>query len=242
MRTAALLSTRTLTLTLTLTFVVVLLAAVGRAGTISGLVRARGNEGAEPASGGGKYDSRKYKFVERVDYAELHEFVVYVVGPAGTNAARSAKPVQVVTTRRITQQGAVFSPHLLPILVGTTVEWPNSDDIFHNVFSISEPKEFDLGLYKHPEIKRVTFDKLGRVDVFCSIHKAMNCIILVLENPFFAATDARGQYSIPQVPAGTYTLKAWHERLPGQSLEVTVPADGEVRIDFTLAVANLPKY
>jgi len=212
------------------------------ASTIVGVVRARGKAGTEPVAAGANYSSRKFKFAERIDYAELRDFVVSVVGAPATNAGPAAKPVQVVTSRKITQQGAAFSPHVLPILVGTTVEWPNQDEIFHNVFSISEPKEFDLGLYKHPELKRVTFDKPGRVDVFCSIHKTMNCVILVLESPYFTATDARNQYAITNVPPGTYRLRAWHERLPSQTREVTVPAAGEVRVDFILGVTDLPQY
>jgi hypothetical protein len=136
----------------------------------------------------------------------------------------------------------VFSPHVLPVVAGTTVEWPNQDDIYHNVFSISEAKQFDLGLYKHPEVKRVQFDRAGRVDAFCSIHKSMNCIILVLENPYFATSDAQGRYHIANVPPGTYKLKAWHERLPSLTKEVTVPENGEVRVDFILGILNLPKY
>jgi plastocyanin len=216
--------------------------ASAKAGTITGTVRAHPKEGMEDTAGAGKYDSRKFKFAERIDYAEINEFVVYLEGSPGTNAAPPDKPAQVVTNRRISQKGAVFSPHILPVMAGTTVEWPNHDEIFHNVFSISEPKPFDLGLYKHPELKRVTFDKPGRVDAFCSIHKAMNCVILVLENPYFAATDQRGRYSIPNVPPGTYKLRAWHERLPSQSSEITVPETGEVRMDFTLGITNLPKY
>ena len=86
------------------------------------------------------------------------------------------------------------------------------------------------------------FDKPGRVDVFCSIHTTMNCIVLVLETPHFAATDEHGRYTLSQVPAGTYKLKAWHERLPSQTKEVTVTDDGAVKIDFTLGITNLPKY
>ena len=213
------------------------------AGTIGGIVRAQSKEGVEDPAGGGKYDSRKFKFAERINYAEIHEFVVYIVGPVRTNLVVPAPaPVQVVTTRKINQKGAMFSPRIMPIMVGTTVEWPNQDEIYHNVFSISDAKPFDLGLYKHPETKRVTFDQVGRVDAFCSIHKTMNCIVLVLENPFFAATDSKGSYSIPNVPAGAYKLKAWHERLPSQVREITVPESGEVRVDFTLGVSNLPKY
>lgn len=215
--------------------------ASAKAGTITGTVRAQGKELSDAAAGG-KYDSRKFKFAERIDYSEMNEFVVYLEGSVGTNAAPPEKPAQVVTNRRISQKGAVFSPHILPVMAGTTVEWPNHDEIFHNVFSISDAKPFDLGLYKHPELKRVTFDKPGRVDAFCSIHKTMNCVILVLENPYFAATDERGRYSIPNVPPGAYKIRAWHERLPSQSREITVPETGEVRMDFTLGIVNLPKY
>jgi len=227
---------------LILTLVVTATLNSSSAGTIAGIVRANGKEGIEAAGGGGKYDSRKFKFAERIDYAEMREFVVYIDSRFGTNAAPPDKPVQVLTTRKISQKGAMFSPHLLPVVVGTTVEWPNHDEILHNVFSISDTKPFDLGLYKHPEVKRITFDKPGRVDAFCSIHKAMNCVILVLENPYFAATDESGGYSIQNVPAGTYKIKAWHERLPSQVKDIIVPESGEVRMDFTLGITNLPKY
>jgi plastocyanin len=218
-----------------------ILASTSDAGTITGVVRARGKQAAEEG-GGSKYDSRKFKFVERVTYLEMHDFVVFLEGPVGAKPVRPEKPVQVITTKRITQRGAAFWPHVLPVLVGTTVEWPNNDDIFHNVFSASETKPFDLGLYKHPEVKRVTFDKPGRVDVFCSIHTAMNCIILVLENPYFSTTDETGRYVIANVPPGTHKLKAWHERLPGQVKEITLDTDDKVNVDFTLGISNLPQY
>ena len=212
------------------------------AGTITGVVRARGKEGAVTEGAEGKYDSRKFKFAERVDYSELRDFVVYLEGRAGTNLPAPVEPAKVITTRKVSQKGAVFSPHVLPVVVGTTVEWPNLDDVFHNVFSMSEAKPFDLGLYKNPEMKRITFDKAGRVDVFCSIHANMSCTVLVLENPWSAVADERGHYSITNVPAGTYQLKAWHERLPPQVQSITVPESGEVKTDFKLGITNLPKY
>ena len=210
-------------------------------GTITGAVRAEGRKAPEAGSGSGKYDSRKFKFAERVNYAELREFVVYIDQPFTGSNGVPAKPVQ-ITTRRIAQKGAMFMPHVLPVMVGTTVEWPNEDEIYHNVFSVSDAKPFDLGLYKHPEVKRVIFDKAGRVDIFCSIHSAMNCIVLVLESPWFAATDAQGRYVIRDVPAGTYKLKAWHERLPARTMKVTVPETGNAQADFVLGVSNLPQY
>lgn len=212
------------------------------AGTIRGTVKAEGKT-SDSAAGGGKYDSRKYKFVERINYAELKDFVVYIEGPVAGSSPKSNAVATVDTYKQVNQEKANFSPHVLPVVVGTTVEWPNNDDIFHNVFSMSDAKQFDLDLYKgNPPDKRVTFDKAGRVDVFCSIHANMNCVVLVLENPYFAVANDSGHYTITNVPPGTYKLKAWHERLPAQVREITVPAEGEVKVDFTLGVKNLPKY
>jgi plastocyanin len=214
------------------------------AGTITGNVHAEGKAGADSGNNApdGAYASRKYKFVPKVDYSVMHDFVVYIEGPVGTNSTAATNVVS-VETRRIAQHGAVFSPHVLPVMVGTTVEWPNDDDIYHNVFSMSDARQFDLGLYKgDPPGKHVTFDKPGRVDVFCSIHENMHCVVLVLENPYFASTDANGDYQIPNVPPGTYKLKAWHERLPADAQEVVVPTNGNIRADFTLTIKNLPQY
>jgi plastocyanin len=212
------------------------------AGTIAGHVTAEGKPGTDPACGGNNYESRAYKFATKVDYTAMRDFVVYIEGPVGTNKlAVPEKPVQVDTHRQVNQRHAAFDPHILPVVVGTTVEWPNNDDIFHNVFSYSEVKPFDLELYMKPKIKSVTFDKPGRVDVFCSIHSSMSCVVLVLENPFFAKTEANGIYTIRNVPAGTYKLKAWHERLPAKVQEIVVPEKGEVKADFILGITGLPK-
>ena len=227
-----------------LLFGLAMIAVRAGAGTISGTVHAEGKTGADADANCGKYDSREFKFKERVDYAAMHDFVVFLEGPMGTNElVVPDKTVQVTTDKKITQKGAAFNPHVLPIMRGTTVEWPNNDDIFHNVFSFSEPMPFDLGLYKKGEkAKPIKFDVPGRVDVFCSIHASMSCVVLVLENPYFASTDKKGVYSIANVPPGTYKLKAWHERLPAQVKEITVPGNGDVKVDFTLGITNLPKY
>jgi plastocyanin len=227
-----------------LIFVVLVPALLGRghAGTITGKVSAEGKPEAAEEGEDGAYSSRRYRFAERINYAELRDFVVYLEGPVGGKPNPPATPLT-VDTRRIAQKGAEFQPHVTPVVVGTTVAWPNNDDIYHNVFSMSEAKPFDLGLYKgDPESKRVTFDTPGRVDVFCSIHANMHCIVLVLDNPYFAVADAHGHYAIRNVPPGTYRLKAWHERLPPQTREITVPETGEVKADFVLGITNLPRY
>jgi plastocyanin len=213
------------------------------AGSITGTIHAEGVASPDQAPGDdGAYASRKYKFAAQVDYSAMHDFVVYVEGLAGTNINQSTNVTE-ISTSRIAQHGAMFSPHVLPVMVGTTVEWPNDDQICHNVFSMSDAKQFDLGLYKgNPPDKRVTFDKVGRVDVYCAIHSNMHCVVLVLENPYFASTDAEGHYIINNVPPGKYKLKAWHERLPADEEEITVPTNGTVKADFTLTIKNLPKY
>ena len=111
-----------------------------QAGTITGTVRAEGKT-PEEGSAGGKYASRKYKFVERVDYEELRDFVVFIDLKLTNTPAPPPKPLQVIT-----QKDAVFRPHVMPVMAGTTVEWPNKDDIYHNVFSMSEAKPFGLGV------------------------------------------------------------------------------------------------
>lgn len=215
-----------------------LLATVGApAGTITGVIHAQGAPVAAEAGGDGAYQSRRYKFADKVDYDRLTDFVIYVDEPLAGVTPPGSTPVAITT-----QKNAVFDPHVLPIAVGTTVKWPNEDDIYHNVFSMSDPKVFNLGLYHQERVPVLTFDKVGRVDVFCAIHSQMHCIILVVPNPFFAKADANQTYVIRDVPAGTYQLRAWHERLPSQVRQVVVPAAGEVRIDFTLGLTELPKY
>ncbi len=208
------------------------------AGTITGTVRAQGTEAATGNTAGDAYASRRYKFIERLDYDQLRDFVVYIDQPVP--GATFTPPAQPAVIR---QKDASFVPHVLPVLVGTTVEWPNMDEIYHNVFCMAETKQFDLGLYSSDQPpKRVVFDKPGQADVFCAIHTKMHCIVLVLTNPWFAAVDDKGRFTIRDVPAGTYHLRAWHERVPGQTKEIIVPAEGEVQVDFILGLGGLPKY
>jgi len=212
-------------------------AAAGWAGTLSGTVRGAPPASAPESAGGGAYESRRYKYVEKINYEELRDFVVSL-DQAVPELAPGGAASQTVKT---TQKDANFEPHVLPVVVGTTVRWPNEDDIFHNVFSMSEAKEFDLGYYKKEKVPEVTFDRVGRVDVFCAIHTKMHCIILVLPSPYFARADDKGRFVIRNIPAGTYKVRAWHERLPAQTKEIVVPAEGEVKVDFVLGVGARPQ-
>jgi plastocyanin len=216
-----------------------LLVLTLRAGTIEGSVAAAGPATGGTQAGSGSYQSRRYKFADKIDYDHLRDFVVSIDDPVPAGQDGASPPAQ---KPRVVQRDVDFDPHVLPIVVGTIVRWPNDDEIFHNVFSMSEAKQFDLGTYLKEKVPEIRFDKVGQVDVFCSIHSKMHCIILVLPNPYFAKADASHHYVIPDVPPGTYRLKAWHERLPPQIRTVTVSADGTVHMDFVLSLTELPKY
>lgn len=211
--------------------------ASAEGGTITGHVSARSAAQAEEGAGKNGYGSRRYKFLEKLDYSALRDFVVYI---DKVEAPASAGPVR--PPAKVTQRDGAFVPHVLPIIAGTRVEFPNADDVFHNVFCMSETTPFDLGLYKSgDDAKSVVFPKTGRMEVFCSIHTKMNCIVLVLPNPWFCRANDSGQYAITNVPAGTYQLRGWHERLPGKTKEVIVPPDGEVKVDFVLGLGAAEK-
>jgi hypothetical protein len=132
------------------------------------------------------------------------------------------------------QRNETFVPHLLAVTTGTSIDFPNSDHIYHNVFSLSKTKTFDLGRYAAGHSKTLRFDRPGIVRVFCDIHSHMNAFILVFGHPFFAVSDVEGRYRIDNVPAGTYNVIAWNEGLASDPKPVTVPAGGSTELDFTL--------
>ncbi|HSG98733.1 MAG TPA: plastocyanin/azurin family copper-binding protein [candidate division Zixibacteria bacterium] len=123
------------------------------------------------------------------------------------------------------QKDTRFEPSVLAVSVGDEVSFPNLDPFFHNVFSYSQPKKFDLGRYPQGETSIVRFDKPGLVRVFCEIHSSMRAYVHVLETPYHAVSDERGRFHIPAIIPGTYTLHIWQENLPEYSQSVTVTAD-----------------
>jgi len=130
------------------------------------------------------------------------------------------------------QRNETFVPHLLAITTGTTVDFPNSDRIYHNVFSLSKTKTFDLGRYAAGRSQAVRFDRPGIVRVFCDIHSHMNAFILVFNHRFFDVTDADGRYHIDNIPPGTYNVIAWNEGLASEPRSASVPDGGSTELDF----------
>jgi plastocyanin len=133
------------------------------------------------------------------------------------------------------QRNETFVPYVLAVTVGSTVDFPNSDRVYHNVFSLSKPRRFDLGRYPKGQSRSVRFDRPGVVRVFCEIHSHMNAFILVFAHRYFATTDADGGYALEGVPPGTYTLAVWNDGQVRARREVRVAAPGEVASqDFTV--------
>jgi plastocyanin len=126
------------------------------------------------------------------------------------------------------QQDLRFLPHVLPVLVGTSVEFANNDKTFHNVFSTSEAKRFDLGLYSPGRRRSVTFDKAGLVRILCHVHPDMEAYIVVKEHPYFTVTDKRGNYQLSGVPVGKHRLEVWHPEFGSRAVPFNLVRDGEV--------------
>jgi len=147
------------------------------------------------------------------------------VGPAPATAAVS-KP-------EIRQVHQSFQPRVLAIPAGTTVDFPNDDPIFHNAFSYSKPKRFDLGKYGKGKSASVTFDKPGIVQVFCDIHASMSAFVWVAPTPFVTQPNASGEFVLRGVAPGTHVLEVWHPERGTQRRTVEIPPAG-ARIEITL--------
>jgi plastocyanin len=176
---------------------------------------------APPSTSGATMSASAVKLSERaVVYLEIQ-----------TGKVQSYQPPAVHPI--LDQRDLTFHPQVLPVLVGTTVDFPNKDNLFHNVFSYSSPKEFDLGRYPTGDSKSVRFDKTGVVRVYCDIHSHMNATILVLDNPFFAVPDDGGSFVIKNIPNGMYMARLWYGRELAASQSVTIKNGESVSVNFT---------
>ncbi len=168
--------------------------------------------------------------VAGVSVEDAGPIVVYLES-AGTQRLAYTLPKRPL---ELHQKDASFSPTFLVIAAGETVVMPNDDVIFHNVFSYSTPNDFDLGLYPRGESRAKTFQYPGVVRVYCSIHESMNATIFVAPSIWHAIADAKGDFTIPDVPPGTYRLRTWNRRLPPASQLVTV-SGGAVNANLVVA-------
>jgi len=156
--------------------------------------------------------------------------VVFVEQAAGTFTP--AKPAE------MDQRKMQFIPHVLPVLVGTTVKYLNSDPTPHNVFSPDNEK-FNLGTWPQGQTKDHVYAKCAKAPCvytqLCRVHPEMEGFVVVLQNPFYAVTNKEGHFEIENVPPGTYTLAIWHPKLKAAPKPVTVEAGKPATVDFTLA-------
>jgi len=203
-------------------------ARAGDAGTIAGTLKVPAVSSGTSAN---PYPGRASALPGRheVPHGLVTDAVLYVEKiPAKAESLLVDDP----SGRVLAQRNQAFSERVLSCVVGTTVDFPNQDPIFHNVFSVSPVKRFDLGKYPRGHSKQVTFRKTGVVQVFCDIHPSMACFILVLPNRAFARPKDDGSFALPKLPAGTYTVKAWHPDFGEQTRTVKVPSSGEVALDL----------
>jgi plastocyanin len=128
------------------------------------------------------------------------------------------------------QRNLSFFPHVLAVQVGTAVEFPNNDKVFHNVFSFRDGKKFDLGMYPKGVTKRIVFDKPGLSRLFCNIHPNMAAYVMAVDTPYFAVSDEKGVFTVAGVPPGTYTYHAW--RAGRQPLSGSITVDGNTPLEI----------
>lgn len=161
-------------------------------------------------------------------YARLAESVVYIAEISGGRfAPPTSNPV-------MDQKNKIFTPHLLPVLGGTTVDFPNTDDVRHSVYAKDGPSKFNLGQYEAGVVKQERFDAVGVVHLGCNIHQEMSAYVVVCQNPHFVLVprEAKGAFEIPNVPAGRWRLTFFHEKIRPVAQVVTVTAGATTTVTF----------
>ncbi|MGR3309268.1 MAG: beta-sandwich domain-containing protein [Candidatus Brocadiales bacterium] len=175
---------------------------------------------AETGTITGKVITKKAKF--------RRDCVVYIEKVEGNFPLPKEHPI-------MDQSDLAFIPHVLPILVGTPVDYLNSDPISHNVFSPDEVADkVNLGTWETGTIRSYTFTKLGSAVMLCNVHAEMEAYVVVLQNPYFFKTQKDGKFTISNVPPGEYVLKVWNKRFKGEDAKVVVKAGETVSVDMRL--------
>jgi len=174
------------------------------------------------------YPSRAVPQAQLAPASEVLNVVVYLKNAP----ARQVAPVRVA----IRQQNETFVPRVVAVPLGSVVEFPNDDPIYHNVFSLSRANEFNLGRYPRGQSKSERFDKPGIVKVFCEIHSHMTATVMVFDHPWFVVPDENGRFELPPMPPGQHDIVAWHERLGDSPQRVTIEAGRPAEANFILPV------
>jgi plastocyanin len=195
-----------------------------RVGSITGTVRLN----AAPAEAPPRlspYSQQRYRpQAAPAPPSTVEDAVIYVIAEGASEGPNAS----------IVQREMRIIPRVTAITVGTEVDFPNQDNVFHNLFSLSEPKRFNLGRYPPGESESVEFDEPGIVRLFCDIHSDMSAVVIVLNTPFYTRPAADGSYRIQNLPPGSHRVVAWHERAPPDTMTVTVTDGRESQLDFTL--------
>jgi len=176
--------------------------------------------------------SRSVPTVALAPESEVRHVVVYV-----KDAPRTAAPPM---RAEIRQRNENFVPRIVAVTVGSTVDFPNDDPIYHNVFSLSRTKTFDLGRFPQGRSRGERFDKPGVVKVFCQIHSHMSATVMVFDHPWFAIPDEGGTFELSGVPPGMHQVTAFHERLGDTTQQISVEGGRAASVDFVLPVPAQP--
>jgi plastocyanin len=203
-------------------------AAVPATGSISGQVHLVTKSTRRLVSAGA-YPSRTITPAVAQEASETTNVVVFVQAPA------TGAPAMRATIRQAHEE---FVPHLVAVTVGSTVDFPNDDLIFHNVFSLSRSSTFDLGRYPRGQSKSRTFAAAGLVKVYCHLHSNMSAAVRVFNHPYFAIPDEQGRFSIAGLPPRHYDVVAWHERAGEVTLSTDVTAGRTASLTFSLPLQD----
>ena len=162
---------------------------------------------------------------------DIKNVVVYLSRPTFRGALPVSRPA-------IRQEREEFMPRVVAITRGSTVEFPNADPVFHNVFSLSSAATFDLGRFPKGRSRAETFVKPGLVKVYCHLHSHMSASILVLDHPYFAIPDLDGSFTLTGVPSGRHTVVGWHERVGERSTSIDVHPGASASVELVLPVED----
>ena len=130
----------------------------------------------------------------------------------------------------VDQRNRSFIPHISVVTVGTEIQFPNSDTVFHNIFAAFDAKKFDLGMYPRGKTKFQTFTKPGLVALMCSIHAEMSAFVMVVDTPYYTIADSKGKFKLGDVAPGDYNLRCWHESGEKSSTPITITGNKQVDI------------